>query len=115
MRRNRIRVTGFTRFLLVMIIVVPLAYLGASYINGEDGMSKIQSWFKGEKTTERVETNRNNSNRGNNTANFNEEFEALQQTINSMNDRLDQLSRENKQLREEIKRKDAEIRRLQQQ
>jgi peptidoglycan hydrolase CwlO-like protein len=115
MSRNRIRVTGFTRFLLVMIIVVPLAYLGASYINGEDGMSKIQSWFNSDKTTEKVESNRSNSTRGNNTADFENEFEALQQTINSMNDRLDQLSRENKQLREEIKRKDTEIRRLQQQ
>lgn len=30
------KVTPFARFLLAMIIIVPLAFAGASYINGED-------------------------------------------------------------------------------
>jgi hypothetical protein len=48
MARPRFRVTGFARFLLMLVIVTPLAYLGASYINGEDGIENIRSLFRGD-------------------------------------------------------------------
>ncbi len=37
--------TGFTKFLLLMIIVGPLAFLGASYYRGEDGVGAIKALF----------------------------------------------------------------------
>lgn len=37
--------TGFTKFLILMIIVGPLAFLGASYYRGEDGVAAIKSLF----------------------------------------------------------------------
>ena len=43
---RRVRLTVFSRFLLVMIILVPLAYLGASYFNGQDGVENIKSLFE---------------------------------------------------------------------
>jgi len=39
------KMTGFTKFLLLMIIVGPLAFLGASYYRGEDGVAVIKSLF----------------------------------------------------------------------
>ncbi len=43
MALRRLRVTGFTRFLLVMVILAPLAYLGASYYNGQDGIQNLKN------------------------------------------------------------------------
>ncbi len=45
-RRPPIRVTGFTRFFIVMLFVAPLAYIGASYYNGEDGIANIKQLLK---------------------------------------------------------------------
>jgi len=39
------KMTGFTKFLLLMIIVGPLAFFGASYYRGEDGIGVIKSLF----------------------------------------------------------------------
>lgn len=43
--------TGFARFVLFLLIVGPLAYLGASYYNGEDGWTnlkralRVETWW----------------------------------------------------------------------
>ena len=36
------RITGFARFVLFLIIVVPLTYIGVSYYKGEDGLQNIK-------------------------------------------------------------------------
>lgn len=62
MATRRLRLTGFARFLIVMIFLVPIAYLGASYYNGQDGIQNIKDFFgiqKSQPATERVEVNRN--------------------------------------------------------
>ena len=43
------KMTPFARLLLVIVIVAPLAYLGASYYNGEDPMQRIRESFSSEK------------------------------------------------------------------
>jgi small-conductance mechanosensitive channel len=45
MSKRPLRVTGFTRFFIVMLFVVPLAYLGASYYNGQDGLQNIKDFL----------------------------------------------------------------------
>ncbi|MFT4758179.1 MAG: hypothetical protein ACI9XO_002436 [Paraglaciecola sp.] len=52
MAGSKLRVTGFTRFLLFMMIVVPAAFIGSSYYNGEDGLQKAKDLvgIGGEKT-----------------------------------------------------------------
>ena len=42
---TKAKMTGFTKFLILMIIVGPLAFLGASYYRGEDGVAAIKSLF----------------------------------------------------------------------
>lgn len=40
--RKKYKITGFARFLIFMIFFAPLAYIGASYYNGEDGIANIK-------------------------------------------------------------------------
>lgn len=42
MGRKKYKTTGFARFFLFMLIAAPLAYIGASYYNGEDGIQNIK-------------------------------------------------------------------------
>lgn len=44
----RFKVTGFTRFILIMIVLVPLAYVIASYYNGKDGIEELKKLVKGQ-------------------------------------------------------------------
>ena len=44
----RFKVTGFTRFILIMVILVPLAYVIASYYNGKDGIEELKKLVKGQ-------------------------------------------------------------------
>lgn len=39
---RRIKLTVFSRFLIVMLVLGPLAYMGASYYNGEDGIANLK-------------------------------------------------------------------------
>lgn len=58
--------TGFSRLLLFLIFILPLAFFGASYINGEDPMQKLKdiTGWMGAKTNEvaKPESNTSNSN-----------------------------------------------------
>jgi hypothetical protein len=40
---SKYKATGCARFFLVLIILAPLAYLGASYYNGQDGIENVKS------------------------------------------------------------------------
>ncbi len=44
----RTKMTPFARLLMVIVIVAPLAFLGASYYNGEDPLQNIRNAFSGE-------------------------------------------------------------------
>lgn len=43
----RRKATPFARLLLFLIIFLPLAYLGAAYLNGEDGIANIRRLISG--------------------------------------------------------------------
>ncbi len=40
---RKIKLTVFSRFLIVMLFLGPLAYMGASYYNGEDGLANLKN------------------------------------------------------------------------
>lgn len=42
------KMTPFARFFLMLLIVSPMAYIGASYYNGEDPIGKIKNIFVSE-------------------------------------------------------------------
>jgi septal ring factor EnvC (AmiA/AmiB activator) len=41
--KSKYKITGFARLLIFMVIFTPIAYIGASYYQGEDGIAKIKS------------------------------------------------------------------------
>lgn len=45
------KLTGFSRLLLFMLFFVPIAYVGASYYNGEDPIANIKGMLGMEETT----------------------------------------------------------------
>lgn len=47
MARTKFKMTGFARFFFAMLILAPLAYIGASYANGEDGIENFKNLFRG--------------------------------------------------------------------
>ena len=53
---KRTRLTPFAKFLLVMVFVAPLAYIGASYYNGQDGVANIKTLLGIESSAEDVST-----------------------------------------------------------
>lgn len=50
----RARLTVFSRFLLFMLIALPLIFIAASYYNGEDPVANVKAFFgaEGEQTAD---------------------------------------------------------------
>lgn len=44
--KKKYRITGFARFLLFMLIALPLIYFGVTYYKGEDGAAPIRALFR---------------------------------------------------------------------
>lgn len=53
---TKYKTTGCAKFFLVLIVLAPLAYLGASYYNGEDGVANIKSIFSNSKADNSANT-----------------------------------------------------------
>lgn len=102
--QRKFRLTGFTRFFLVMIIVAPLAYLAASYYNGEDGIANIKRLLRIEtdSSAERFVPSRD-------TGNETLEGEDLEKELEAQQKRLEELKAENERLRKEVNEKEQEL------
>lgn len=48
MSKKNLSLTPFARLFLVLLIAIPLSYIGASYYNGEDGIQNITNLFGGD-------------------------------------------------------------------
>jgi len=42
MAKSKLRMTGFARLLIAMIVILPLAFLGATFIKGGDGLADLK-------------------------------------------------------------------------
>ena len=99
------KLTGFARFLIVMVFLAPVAFVGASYYNGQDGIENLKNVIGiGEKTTTEVTIGEKNS--------TNKDTEDLLQLVEDMNKVIDDLRTENKDLKAQLYEKDQEIKRL---
>jgi cell division protein FtsB len=79
---TRTRLTPFARLFLFLIIILPLAYGGASYMKGEDPIANIKEMIGGEQSSSSAKTSGS--------------------TYNAQ-DEIDELRKENKELRQKIK------------
>lgn len=84
---SKYKTTPFLRFLFAMIIIVPLAYFGASYYKGENPIENIKNGVQ-------------------------KKTESIPNTSASQTDLVDKQSEYIKQLESQIKEKDLEIKRL---
>ncbi len=57
----KMRITGFARLLLFLILFLPLSLFGASYINGEDPMEKIRGFMGSSKAQATTTTQSSNA------------------------------------------------------
>ena len=89
MANKKYKPTALTRLLLVLLFVAPIAYMGASYYHGEDGIENIKSLFG-------IEQNDAHRTKGTNT---NRNLEEENSILIKQNDALNQ---ENKALKEEL-------------
>lgn len=107
MARRSLRLTSFTRFLLIMVMVAPLAYMGAAYYNGEDGWSKLKQLVgvdlaedaqPKDSTTKDLSTEES----GNQSATPALEIAKLKQLVADQEAKINSLGAENQKLRERI-------------
>ncbi|MEQ8704817.1 MAG: hypothetical protein RIC19_12900 [Phaeodactylibacter sp.] len=96
------KVTPFARFMLAMIIIIPLAFAGASYINGEDPISNFKSLTGLEATEQVQETPAKPSGK-------------KQETAPKSANSTEALKNENARLKRQIKERDQAIKDLQEQ
>lgn len=106
MSKRPLRVTGFTRFFIVMLFIAPLAYVGASYYNGEDGIAKIKHLLnigetsvsiKKEQPSSDSETER--STKTSTSKTLDAEIEKLKEELEFERKTNEELYKENKQLK----------------
>lgn len=113
---KKVRLTNFARFFIFLIIVVPLAYLGASYVNGEDPKENINKLLNKEilstDSKPTIEDNTSNtddvSQSGTQSNELNQvKIEELQSEVNfykskvdELKDKVEKLEKENYKLRQ---------------
>lgn len=109
MAKRSLKVTGFTRFMLVMLLVAPLAYIGASYYNGEDGIQNIKNLFNGgepqetsSKSTGEAEADVKSVNQSPSANALEEENKKLKEELDFKSKRVDELYLENEQLKRRL-------------
>jgi cell division protein FtsB len=85
---SRLKTTGFTRFLLMIIIVVPLAYIGAAYYNGEDPIANIKALFGDKASVKKEQTEKPNTAEVPDTYDARKELEACKRENDLLNKRI---------------------------
>lgn len=86
----RTRLTVFSRFLLFMLIALPIVYIAAALYNGEDPVANVKGWLGLEEPAPREESYREPT----------PDDAEMETTLQD----LEQLRMENERLREELAR-----------
>ena len=99
---KKARLTVFSRFLIMMLFVAPLAYLTASYYNGEDGIQNIKNIINLQnKTTDTESAQSVESNSSSTDVAY--QIRKLEEELTYKQKRLDELYQENEQLQQKLK------------
>ncbi len=99
---RRLKITGFARFFLFLLIAGPLAYLGASYYNGEDGLENIKSLFNNQNSESTTVEKREDSSTEERSDIYDGTIERLKDELEYKNRRLDSLFEENVDLKKRL-------------
>ncbi len=91
---SRFKITGFARFLLFLLVFAPLAYIGASYIQGEDGIQNVKDLIGiGDKSSTTSNTSSSSSEI---------DLEEAQEMIEDLKEELAEKEAEIKELRSQL-------------
>jgi len=92
------KMTGCARFFIAIIILAPLAYLGASYYNGQDGIQNIKNLLGiGKHKADDRDTTYHDT-----AKDLSRDLEAKDQEIQKLREQNTQLQKENDALKKEI-------------
>ena len=107
---KKVRLTNFARFFIFLVIIVPLAYVGASYINGEDPKENINNLldkeiFSSGEETKLVDPNpepeKKDSNESTKVETGQETIEELKSEVNYYKSKVEDLKAEIEKLEKE--------------
>lgn len=117
MARGTSQLTGFARFFIFLIIVVPLIFFGVTYFKGEDPMETIESLFNGE-TKERQDVKREEPNTpppppANSETEVNSELAKLRDEMAFKEKRITDLYRENEELKKDLEDSKTKLKEVQ--
>jgi hypothetical protein len=87
------KMTGFARLLIFLLVFLPLAFFGASYINGEDPIAKVKEYLGGAtgETSPRTEQ----TTTGNRTSDLEKRIETLKTDLAIAEEKLARCQLEN--------------------
>lgn len=105
MAQKKFKTTPFARFFVFLILFTPLAYLGASYYNGQDGIQNLKNLIGLEVSESKEQVI--NENPSKKSADVSEEFingkiERLKDEIKQLEEKNNELHLENKSLKDEL-------------
>ena len=118
---RRIKVTGFTRFFLFLIIVAPTIFFGVSYFKGVDGIQMLKDMVKGDYSSINTDASIDSPQKeGSQTdeapppaaptpSQINGEVAKLQDELDFKNKRIEELYQENAGLKEELGKTEKEL------
>ncbi|MCH2083073.1 MAG: hypothetical protein MK226_11835 [Saprospiraceae bacterium] len=89
---RKFKTTPFARFFLMILILAPLAYVGAAYYNGEDPIQNVKQAIGLEQTIDNKDSKATKKIKG--------------------KSEVERLREENKKLKKELQEKKAEIKKL---
>ena len=101
---RKARLTVFSRFIIMMLIVGPLAFLGASYYNGENGVETIKDVFNqgSKESTKETRTNRTEPSATDADENATYKIRKLEEELEYKQKRLDEMHKENEALKQKV-------------
>ena len=101
---RKARLTVFSRFLIMMLVVGPLAFLGASYYNGENGVETVKDLFNqgGKESVTETRTNRSEANDTEADDKATYKIQKLEEALEYKQKRLDEMHKENEDLKQKI-------------
>lgn len=116
MAKSKFRLTGFARFLFMMIVLAPLAYMGASYYNGEDGIQNIKNIFTGDGNITEMAEPRQSEPAAQPTTRTTPSKEYVDSQVKKLSDdlaekesRIEKLYLENEELKKQLREKETEL------
>jgi len=106
MAQKKFKTTPFARFLVFLILFTPLAYLGASYYNGQDGIQNLKNLVGlGEAEAKEQVVHDNPAKKSNDVSEefINGKIDRLKDVIKELEKNNNELHLKNKSLQEELK------------